>query len=115
MKLLVDNCVAPAVTAALRGEGHDVVAVKDWPRDPGDEEILAFAEREQRVVITLDHDYGALIFRDRKSHAGLVRLAPMHPEAQVAVSLRVVREAAEDLAAGAVVVATRKSIRRRLP
>lgn len=115
MKFLIDSCIAPAVTEALRAAGHDVATVADWPRDPGDEEILEVAEREDWVVITIDHDYGALIFRDQKAHSGLVRLASMHPDAQVVVCERAVREAGAELEKGAVVVASRSSIRIRLP
>ena len=113
MKFLIDSCVSPQVTVALRAAGHDVVAVSEWTKDPGDEEILAAANRQQRVLITLDLGFGDLIFRDRAAHSGLLRLAAMDPDAQVSACLRAVTEAADDLAAGSVAVANRKRTRVR--
>lgn len=40
MKLLLGSCVWPGATAELAAHGHGVVWVGNWPRDPGDEEIL---------------------------------------------------------------------------
>lgn len=115
MKFLVDSCIAPDVTDALRADGHDVDSVAEWPADPGDDEILATAERERRIVITFDRDYGTLIFRDERAHAGLVRLAAMDPDAQVSVCRHVIADAGDDLEKGAVVVANRTSLRIRVP
>lgn len=36
----------------LRSSGHDVVWKGEWAEDPGDEEILARAHSEQRVLVT---------------------------------------------------------------
>ena len=40
MKLLLDSCVWGKAKAVLVDDGHDVVWVGDWKRDPGDREIL---------------------------------------------------------------------------
>ncbi|PYJ95255.1 MAG: toxin-antitoxin system, toxin component, PIN family protein, partial [Verrucomicrobia bacterium] len=56
MKVLLDSCVAGVVRSALVAAGHDVTAAIDWPRDPGDEEILSAAQSEGRVLVTLDKD-----------------------------------------------------------
>lgn len=111
MKFLVDSCVAPAVTAALRAAGHDAEAVSEWPKDPGDEEILRRAAAESRILVTLDLGFGDRIFRDRAKHAGVLRMAAMDPEAQVAVCIRALKDEAERMAQGAVVVADRKRTR----
>lgn len=60
MKLLLDSCVWGGAVARLRAAGHDVVWSGDWPADPGDEEILAHALAEGRVLVTLDKDFGEL-------------------------------------------------------
>jgi predicted nuclease of predicted toxin-antitoxin system len=60
MKVLLDSCVSAVLRPPLEAAGHDVVWVGDWSRDPGDQEILAFAYGEQRIVITLDKDFGTL-------------------------------------------------------
>jgi predicted nuclease of predicted toxin-antitoxin system len=113
VKFLIDSCVSPQVARALSAAGHDVDSVAGWEKDPGDEEILAAANRDQRILITLDLGFGDLIFRDNARHSGLLRLAAMDPDAQVAVCLRAIGECAEELRAGDVVVANRKRTRVR--
>lgn len=58
MKLLLDTCVWGGVKSELQAAGHDVLWTGDLAQDPGDEDILAQAHREQRVLITLDKDFG---------------------------------------------------------
>jgi len=74
LKLLVDRCVGLRVTAALRQVGYDVADARDWGDDPGDRQLLERAAVEGRVVITLDKDFGALIFLLSSPHSGLIRL-----------------------------------------
>lgn len=74
MRLLVDSCLGPRLVHGLRQRGHDVEWVKDWPKDPGDREILAYAHATGRVVITADNDFGELVFKDGQPHCGVVRV-----------------------------------------
>ena len=82
MKVLLDSCVAGVVRSALVAAGHDVTAAIDWPRDPGDEEILSAARSEGRVLVTLDKDFGELAFRQKlPATSGIVlfRIEPASP------------------------------------
>jgi len=72
--LLVDSCVAGAVVRRLRAEGHDVASVAESPPDPGDLAILNRAAAESRIIVTVDTDFGALIFRDGATRVGVLRL-----------------------------------------
>jgi predicted nuclease of predicted toxin-antitoxin system len=81
-KLLIDSCISPAVTRRLREDGHDVAAVVELGRDPGDRAILELAVSEDRAIITIDADFGALVFRDRLAHVGVLRLREAVPAAQ---------------------------------
>ncbi len=64
MKILLDTCVWGGAMRELESVGHDVIWSGDWPRDPGDEEILAKAHEAGRILITLDKDFGEMaIFR----------------------------------------------------
>ena len=60
MKLLLDTCVWGGAVKPLVDAGHDVVWTGAWESDPDDDEILALAYREQRVLVTLDKDFGEL-------------------------------------------------------
>ena len=82
MKFLVDRCAGATLARWLREKGYDVREAWGGNNpDPGDEELLAEAFADGRVLITLDKDFGALVFAQGASHCGLVRL-PDVPAAQ---------------------------------
>lgn len=63
MRLLADENVPGPVVAALRGRSHDVFWAKESLPGADDAVILEIAQREQRVVVTSDTDFGELAFR----------------------------------------------------
>ena len=73
MKALLDSCVRGGVRDALLAAGHDVVWTGDWAEDPGDDEILALAHREGRALVTLDKDFGRLLFLMNRNSSGSPR------------------------------------------
>ena len=73
MKLLLDTCVWGGVRE-IAATGHDLVWAGSWSEDPGDEEILASAERDGRVLVTLDKDFGELAVVRNQPHGGIIRL-----------------------------------------
>jgi predicted nuclease of predicted toxin-antitoxin system len=77
----------PTATS-LRGAGHDVDWVGDWPADPGDRAILEYARDDDRVLITLDNDFGELAVRYGIQHHGIIRVAltPVSLEASVCLA-----------------------------
>jgi len=65
MKLLAnENCPA-ALVRALRDRGHDVAWIWEDARGCADRDVLARAQREQRVLATFDKDFGELAVRSR--------------------------------------------------
>ena len=75
MKLLLDSCVWGGAAAELRSNGHEVTWSGERDNDPGDEEILAVARSEGRILVTLDKDFGALAIGMGQQHCGLLRIA----------------------------------------
>ena len=71
MRLPVDSCVWGGAVGELRAAGHDVEWAGDWPEDPGDDEILATAYRERRILVTLDKDFGELAVLHGRPHSGI--------------------------------------------
>jgi len=57
-----ENFPVPAIRK-LRANGVDVVAVGEIMPAASDLDVLAFARREGRWIITFDRDYGDLVFR----------------------------------------------------
>ena len=87
MKFFVDESTGFSVAEFLRKEQHDVLyAGKVMPQAP-DQDILSRAVAGQRILITNDKDFGELIFRSGKKHAGviLLRLRSDQPAARVRV------------------------------
>ena len=54
-----ENFPGDAVTA-LKAAGHDIVWVRTAAPGSKDKDILAWAEREARVLLTFDRDFGEL-------------------------------------------------------
>ena len=56
----------------MRDASHDVVYISERPADPGDEALLSEAFADRRILITKDHDIGALVYRDTRPHRGVL-------------------------------------------
>lgn len=74
MHFLIDECTGPLVAAWLIQQGHDVYSVYDQSPGDTDDEVLDRAFQEARILITNDRDFGELIFREGRSHRGVVFL-----------------------------------------
>jgi predicted nuclease of predicted toxin-antitoxin system len=115
MKLLLDTCVWGGATKTLEASGHDVVWSGDWSEDPGDEEILAKAHSEGRILVTLDKDFGELAIVKRKRHSGILRLVNLSAKQQGIVCLRVIEAYGQVLQSGAIITVETGRIRIRPP
>jgi predicted nuclease of predicted toxin-antitoxin system len=60
MKILLDSCVWGGAKKVLETSGYDTKWTGDLTQDPGDAAILNIAYQEQRVLVTLDKDFGKL-------------------------------------------------------
>jgi predicted nuclease of predicted toxin-antitoxin system len=74
MVRILDTCVWSGAVKTLEASGHNVVWAGQWSEDPGDEEILAIAHNEDRILVTLDKDFGEMAIVQRKSHSGSERI-----------------------------------------
>ena len=115
MKLLLDSCVWGGAPAVLRDAGHDVVWAGEWAEDPGDEEILARAHREGRILVTLDKDFGELAILWGMPHSGILRIVNFSARRQAHVCLQALALRGEDLQRGAIVTAEPGRLRTRPP
>lgn len=111
MKLLLDTCIWGGAKAELQANGHDVVWTGDLAVDPGDEEILAQAYREGRILFTLDKDFGELAIVHGKPHCGIVRLVNIRARQQASVCELVLAKHADELLRGAIVTAESSRLR----
>lgn len=65
MRLIANENVPSAAVVALSAEGHDVLWVRTEMPGASDHEVLERAQRDGRLVITFDKDFGELAFRHR--------------------------------------------------
>ncbi|RLI84432.1 MAG: hypothetical protein DRO98_08565 [Archaeoglobales archaeon] len=72
LKFLVDECTGKRLANLLVNAGYDAVYVGDWKLSASDEEVLRKAERENRILVTDDKDFGELIFRLGKPSSGVI-------------------------------------------
>lgn len=74
MKFLLDENADRRLVPYLQDVGHDVTTVgEDYPASIRDQEVLALATKEQRILITNDRsDFGELIFRRHQPHCGVI-------------------------------------------
>jgi predicted nuclease of predicted toxin-antitoxin system len=63
MRLLANENFPGDAIAALRKAGHDVIWVRIDAPGISDPEVLAWAQAEDRILITFDKDFGELAFR----------------------------------------------------
>jgi predicted nuclease of predicted toxin-antitoxin system len=88
--VLVDVSAGQAVADTVRGLGHDTQFVRDRNPAMPDTDILTWAVAEQRLVVTMDKDFGELVFLSGQSHAGVLLLRLEN--ARTAEKIRVVTD-----------------------
>lgn len=74
LKLLLDENIGKRVVAVLRDGGYDVTSILEGAPGSTDTEVLKQTRKENRIVVTLDRDFGALVFRDSEAHVGVLYL-----------------------------------------
>jgi predicted nuclease of predicted toxin-antitoxin system len=99
VNVLVDVSAGRTIADLIRSLGHDTAFVRD--RDPAmaDADILAWAVAEGRLVVTMDKDFGDLVYRSGQPHAGvlLLRLEAARTAEKVRVVTDILAAHAADL------------------
>jgi len=71
---LVDECVEAMLVTRLRGAGYDTIYMAEVAQSTSDPDVIAWARRDNRLLLTEDKDFGELVFRWRAEIPGLVLL-----------------------------------------
>ncbi|MBN1286292.1 MAG: DUF5615 family PIN-like protein [Anaerolineae bacterium] len=72
MQFLFDESCDAIMVRALRASGYDAKFVAEYMAGASDERVLQAAFDENRILVTQDRDFCALVFRDGKPSAGVV-------------------------------------------
>lgn len=111
MRFLIDRCAGRRLGEWLRQAGHDVIFGADLGPDPGDEILLEWASQHASILITIDTDFGSLVFTKNKPHRGIIRLPDVTVARRIALVASLLEDHAQDLEAGAIVTITGARIR----
>jgi len=79
MQFLTDQDVYHVTIEQLRKKGHNVATAKELGMQrAADQDLLTKARETDRLLLTRDKDFGALVFLGREKSAGviLLRVAP---------------------------------------
>ena len=74
MRFLADESCDFGVVRALRGAGHDVIAVAEVSPRAEDPEVVDLAVATGRLLLTEDKDFGRLVFADQRASGGVILL-----------------------------------------
>ena len=120
MRLVVDNALSPAVAKVPGDAGHDAVHVRDRGLQAArDSEIVDLAEREDRIVVSADTDFGTILTLRNVSRPSFILFrgdVERRPEQQAEVLTDSLPQLQSALESGAIVLITGTRIRiRALP
>jgi predicted nuclease of predicted toxin-antitoxin system len=106
MILFADESVERQIVEALRLEGHVVASVAEMSPSISDDDVLRDANSQGAILLTADKDFGELVFRLRRVHAGviLLRLAGLSTPEKVTLVVQLCRDRAAEFANGFSVV-----------
>jgi predicted nuclease of predicted toxin-antitoxin system len=119
MKFLIDNALSPILAKGLIEKGIDALHVREIGlAAASDHEIFELALNQDRILISVDTDFGALFaFRESsKPSFILFRQTDKRPSSQLKLLLSHIADLENDLKSGAVIVFEDNRIRiRNLP
>jgi predicted nuclease of predicted toxin-antitoxin system len=72
IRFLADVNIEKAVVDFIRVKGFDVLWATDYDRRMSDKALLNLANREKRILLTNDKDFGELMFLQKKAATGIV-------------------------------------------
>ena len=111
MRFLIDRCAGTLIAQWLRAQGHDVAESRERGPDPGDHILLAWAAQESRILVTIDTDFGQLVFVEGLPHSGLVRLPDVPSKQRLEIMKELIERFRAELESRAIITVRGGKIR----
>jgi predicted nuclease of predicted toxin-antitoxin system len=111
MKIVVDEGVERPIVVRLRADGHHVLYIAEVAPGSTDRDILELAHNEKALLITLDKDFGDLVFLHHFHTNGVILLrlpASLSSSEKARIVADVIREHQEALFFSFTVIASNK-------
>ncbi len=120
LKFLIDNALSPIFSKQLQNHGHDAIHVRDMDMQTcTDEEIFDFAQKEERIIVSADTDFGTIIALRNEQFPSVIifrRTRNRRPTEQVALLISNLEQIEVSLRNGSIVIIEDNRIRiRALP
>jgi len=120
VRILIDNALSHKLVGLLQQAGHDTVHLRDrLPVDSPDEAVFEVAKQEDRIILSADTDFGAILANRSEPKPSFILLrheTPAKPELQAKLVENILQAASDDLTLGCIVSVNGKQARvRRLP
>ncbi len=74
MKFITDENLGIKVPQYLKSLGYDVISAIEVALSRPDTDILDIANKEDRIILTTDKDFGELVFKEKLAHSGVILL-----------------------------------------
>lgn len=117
MRFLIDNALSPELAQLLQTAGHDAVHVRERNLQRADDEmIFEAAAAENRVLVSADTDFGAILTLRGESKPSLIIFrhpSPRRAEPQAQLLLANLPGFSDDLLHGAIVILRQDRVRIR--
>jgi predicted nuclease of predicted toxin-antitoxin system len=117
VKFLIDNAISLQVAELLRAAGQDAIHVRDRAMgEAEDEHVVALAVAEERVIVSADTDFGAMLVLRKARRPSVILFrhgSPRRATQQAESLLANLPGITEDLTHGAIAVFHRDRIRVR--
>ena len=89
MRFLGDESVDDPIIDLLRKNGYEIDYIKEISPGIDEEALLELAHTNDSILITMDKDFGELVYRKKQAHRGIVllRLDGFTPKERAALVL----------------------------
>ena len=117
MNFLIDSSLSPGLSEKLRQAGHDSVHVRRYGIHKADDEVIFDrATQEERVLVSADTDFAAILAGRQTAKPSVILLkrpSPRRPEAQASLILANRTAITDLLDQGSIIVFEERRLRAR--